>query len=283
MKIKLAKNSGFCFGVKEAIKKAENTIIDNQGNQKKIYTCGSLIHNKIVTDDLCRKGVSIINNAGEAEDGSVVVVRSHGEPEGFYQEARRKNLEVVDATCPFVRRIQTLVKNAKEEGFHVVIVGNKNHPEIIGINGWCNNEAQIVNSVEDAKSVVGDNLFVVAQTTIRRDLFDTIVEILKESKNNVEVHNTICNATSERQQSCMETAKESEVMIIVGDRNSSNTLKLYEIAQKYCDNTYFVEDKDHLPIDEIKKFNKIGIAAGASTPRHVIQEIIDTIQGLDSE
>lgn len=195
-------------------------------------------------------------------------------------EAEKKGLEIVDATCPFVRRIQNLVKEAKEEGLNVVIVGDKNHPEIIGINGWCNDEAQIVNSVEEAKQVVGDNLFVVAQTTIRRDLFDEIVKILNDSKSKVEVHNTICNATSERQQSCMETAKESEIMIIIGDRNSSNTVKLFEIANKYCDNTYFVEDKDHLPLDEIKKYNKIGISAGASTPKHVIQEVMDTIQEL---
>lgn len=279
----MAKNSGFCFGVSEAINKAEKTIDENKGKTKNIYTCGSLIHNKTVTSELSAKGVITISHAKEAEEGSVIIVRSHGQPQQFYQDAQDRSLEIIDATCPFVRRIQKLVNEAKYKGLHVIIIGDENHPEVIGINGWCNNEAQIVNSIEEATNISGEQLFIVAQTTIRSDLFDEIVTIIKNNNNDVQVYNTICNATSERQESCMETAKNSDIMIIIGDRDSSNTRKLYEISKKYCKNTYFVENKKYLPLKEIEKCNRIGVAAGASTPERIIKEVIATMSELFTE
>lgn len=279
--IKLAKHSGFCFGVREALKKAEETIDQNQG--KKIYTCGPIIHNKTVTDELEEKGVSIISCPDDAESGDIVIIRSHGEPEKFYQEAKAREIKIVDATCPFVKRIQQLVKDAKEQGRNIVVVGDKNHPEVIGINGWCDNEAYIVLNLDEAKKIKADHLFIVAQTTLTNDLFQEIAEYFKKEKKDVIVHNTICSATAERQKSCMETAIDSDLMVIIGGSDSSNSKKLYEISKKYCENTYFVENKEYLPLKEVEKCNKIGIAAGASTPERIIKEVIATMSELFTE
>ena len=223
MIIKLAEHSGFCFGVKEALKKTEQTIEENKGKDLKIYSCGPLIHNRSVTDELADKGLGIIRSPEDAEEGGIVIVRSHGEPEDFYRKAEARSLQVIDATCPFVKRIQRLVREAKNQGFHIVVVGDRNHPEVIGINGWCDNEASIVASVEDAAKVDSDRLFIVAQTTITAELFNEIVTHFDRKNKEIVVHNTICKATEERQKSCMETAIDSDIMVIIGGSDSSNS------------------------------------------------------------
>lgn len=283
MMITLAEHSGFCFGVKEALKKTEQTIEENKGEGVKTYTCGPLIHNKTVTDELASKGVNIIKAPEEAEEGSVVIVRSHGETEDFYRRAKKRNLKLVDATCPFVKRIHNYVREAKNQGFHIVVVGDRSHPEVIGVNGWCDNEAYVVSNLEEAKKVGVDRLFIVAQTTITEELFQEIVSYFEKEKKEIVVHNTICRATEERQKSCMETAIDSDLMVIIGSIDSSNSKKLYEIAKKYCGNTYFIENKETLPLKEVEKCNRIGIAAGASTPERIIKEVIATMSELFTE
>jgi 4-hydroxy-3-methylbut-2-enyl diphosphate reductase len=283
MKITLAEHSGFCFGVKEALKKAEQTIEENKDKDVRIYTCGPLIHNKSVTDELQAKGLGIVRSPEEAEEGSIVIVRSHGEPQDFYDRAKARSIQIIDATCPFVKRIQQLVREAKDQGFHIVVIGDKSHPEVIGINGWCDNEASVVSSLEDARSVEKDRLFIVSQTTITAELFREIVTYFQREKKEIVVHNTICKATEERQKSCMETAIDSDLMVIIGGSDSSNSKKLYEIARKYCGNTYFIENKETLPLKEVEKCNRIGIAAGASTPERIIKEVIATMSELFTE
>lgn len=283
MKITLAEHSGFCFGVKEALKKAEQTIEENKDKDVRIYTCGPLIHNKSVTDELKGKGLGVVSRPEEAEEDSIVIVRSHGEPQDFYERAKARSIRIVDATCPFVKRIQQLVRDAKDQGFHIVVVGDRNHPEVIGINGWCDNKASVVSSLDDAKSVTEDKLFIVAQTTITAGLFSEIVSFFEREKKEIIVHNTICKATEERQKSCMETAIDSDLMVIIGGSDSSNSKKLYEIAKKYCGNTYFIENKETLPLKEVEKCNRIGIAAGASTPERIIKEVIATMSELFTE
>ena len=283
MKITLAEHSGFCFGVKEALKKAEQTIEDNKGKNVKIYTCGPLIHNKTVTDELREKGIEIIHSPEEAEEGSIVIVRSHGEPEDFYRRAGARSIQIIDATCPFVKRIQQLVRKAKDQGYHIVVIGDETHPEVIGINGWCDNEASVVPDLAAAKNVTADRLFIVAQTTITAKLFQEIVAYFEQGNKEIVVHNTICHATEERQKSCMETAIDSDLMVIIGGSDSSNSKKLYEIAKNYCANTYFIENKETLPLKEVDKCNKIGIAAGASTPERIIKEVIATMSELFTE
>ena len=225
MEIIRAPYSGFCFGVKQAIETAEK---EADKSNEKIYSFGPLIHNKGVTDELEEKGVFIIDTLENLPERSKVIVRSHGIGKWFYDEAASKNIEVIDATCPYVKRIHQLVHNAYEEGKQVVIVGDANHPEVQGINGWCENTAIILN---EPTEIIKDNLFVVAQTTIRKDLFDSVVYLLKKINKAVEVNNTICSATSKRQEGCKETALKVDAMLVVGDKKSSNTKKLYEIAK----------------------------------------------------
>ena len=277
--ILLAENSGFCFGVRQAIEKTEEQInLKKSGKIKgRIFTCGPLIHNRLVTDDLAERGVGIITSAGEAEPGDVVIVRSHGESKAFFEDARSRGITVIDATCPFVRKIQLLAEEAHHEGRKIIIVGDREHPEVRGINGWCENSAVIVNSPEEAESVTGDNYFLVCQTTIKKELLDEITQVL--SKNNVgfEARNTICSATTLRQTSCSSLAECCDAMVVIGGKDSSNTRKLYQIAKKVCKNAYFIEKNEDLPLHQLKKYNKIGVAAGASTPECVIKEVIATM------
>lgn len=266
-----AEHSGFCFGVKQAIEKAERAAEESMDT---IYSCGPLIHNKLVTDRMEKKGVQVINVPEDAEAGATVIVRSHGESKRFYEIAEQRNWKLVDATCPFVAKIHDLVRSAREKGKNIVIVGDKDHPEVRGTNGWCGDSAIIVNSREEAEAVEEDNLFVVAQTTIQKRLFREVLEAFQGRGKTVSVSNTICNATESRQNSCVETAQKVELMLVLGDSKSSNTKKLYDISKKHCANTHFIENIEDLPLKQVEKCNRIGIAAGASTPECLIKEVI---------
>lgn len=277
--ILLAENSGFCFGVKQAIEKTEEQIKikEKGGISGNIYTCGPLIHNRLVTEDLAARGVGIINSVAQASQGDVIIVRSHGERRNFFEEAQSAGITVVDATCPFVKKIQMLAEKAFEAGKRILIVGDREHPEVKGINGWCESSALIVNSPEEAESVRGDNIFLVCQTTIKKELLDDITDVLCRNGVGFEVNNTICSATTLRQKSCRLLSEECDAMVVIGGKESSNTRKLYQIAKKVCKNAYFIEKIEDLPLHQIKKYNKIGIAAGASTPECVIKEVIATM------
>jgi len=263
-----AENAGFCFGVKQAIDKAEKAA-ENADNH--IYSMGSLIHNERVTSDLEKKGIKIISSLDEVVKGDKVIIRSHGEGKALYDEAAAKGIQLVDATCPFVAKIHTLVNKTDKQ---VVIVGDKNHPEVMGIYGWCTSPAIIVGGYEDASGVDADDLFIVTQTTIREEMLQEVLKAFDDKCKEYVVHNTICNATSKRQDACSELAQKSDLMVVIGGKHSSNTKKLYEISKKYCDNTFFVENIEDLPLKEVQKCNRIGIAAGASTPECTIKEVI---------
>ncbi len=278
-----AANSGFCFGVKQAIEKTEEEIRRKAESSSpgRIYTWGPLIHNKTVTDGLKEKGVSILDSLENVKPEDVIIVRSHGETKEFFEKARARNCKIIDATCPFVKKIQQLAEKAHRKGKQVVIVGDRLHPEVKGINGWCDNSAITVNSVEDAEGVLENHnrnlFFLVAQTTIKKELLDAVIRVFETNNVHVEVNNTICNATAIRQKSCAELAEICDAMLIIGGRESSNTGKLFEISEKKCKKTFFVEKIEDLPLHQIAKCNKIGIAAGASTPECVIKEVIATM------
>ncbi len=278
-----ASHSGFCFGVKQAIEKteAEIELKKNATGVGRIYTWGPLIHNKTVTDGLCKKGVGIIGSLTEVKAEDVIIVRSHGETKKFFEEAAKTGCKIVDATCPFVKKIQQLAENAHEAGKQVVIVGDGTHPEVKGINGWCDGGAIIVNSADDAikalESCKDKDLFLVAQTTIKKEILDEVIDVFEKNNIQAEVNNTICNATALRQKSCAELAGICDAMLIIGGRESSNTRKLFEISEKKCKKTFFAEKIEDLPLHELAGYDKIGIAAGASTPECVIKEVIATM------
>lgn len=271
-----AENAGFCFGVKQAIEKAERAA----ESSTRIYSVGSLIHNERVTEDLKKKGIITISSLDEAEDGSRVIIRSHGEGKAFYDKACKKYVDLVDATCPFVAKIHNLVHETDKQ---VIIVGDKNHPEVMGIFGWCRKPALVVSSYKEAKKIEEDDLFVVTQTTIRKAVLNDVIKAFEENNKNFFVNNTICSATAKRQQSCEALSKKCDLMIVIGGKNSSNTKKLYEISKKNCANTYFVENIENLPLKELQKCNRIGIAAGASTPECTIKEVIASMSEMTLE
>lgn len=281
-----APHSGFCFGVKQAIEKALAAADNVASGEREINTCGMLIHNSMVKEELAEKGIGIVDTPEEAPRGSVIIVRSHGEAKAFYDAARERDLEVVDATCPYVTRIHQLAAAAYEEGRRVIIIGDREHPEVRGINGWAGDSAICFKSLEEARAVFaeqpqllsGEKVMVVSQTTMREDVFrEILAEIEKhidDAERDLQVNNTICSATEERQKGAGETAEIVDVMLIVGDKKSSNTRKLYEIAAQRCKNTFFIENIRNLPLKECRKYNRIGVAAGASTPENAIKEVI---------
>ena len=272
-----AENAGFCFGVKQAIEKAEKAAESSRG---RIFSMGSLIHNERVTKDLEKKGIRIIESLDDAAKGDMVIIRSHGEGKAFYDMADVKAVSLIDATCPFVAKIHKLVHDTDKQ---VVIVGDKEHPEVMGIFGWCRRPALVVSSYEEASAIEEDDLFVVTQTTIREDMLLSVIEALKDNGKSFQVHNTICSATAKRQKSCEELAKKSDLMVVIGGRKSSNTKKLYEISKKFCKNTFFIENIEDLPLKELQKCNRIGIAAGASTPECTIKEVIARMSDVTLE
>ena len=266
-----AENAGFCFGVRQAIEKAEKAAENASKDGKRIFSMGSLIHNERVTGDLEEKGIKIIHSLDEVQRADQVIIRSHGEGEAFYKEAVAKGVELIDATCPFVAKIHKLVHETDKQ---VVIVGDAQHPEVMGIFGWCRKPAIVVSSYEEAAAVSEDDFFVVTQTTIREAMLNDVIRAFEDNGKTFEVNNTICSATSKRQESCEKLAKESDLMVVIGGKNSSNTKKLYDISKKYCANSYFVQNIEDLPLKQVQKCNRIGIAAGASTPECTIKEVI---------
>jgi len=277
MQIKVADHAGFCFGVKEAIRRTEETIAASSETGIKICTCGQLIHNRAVTDDLEKKGVGVLQSPEEAEPESILIVRSHGEPKRFYEIAEKRRVQIVDATCPFVSRIHKIVQEAGIAGRNVVVIGNPGHPEVKGIVGWAGENCTVINSLEMAKAIDFDTITLVSQTTIAADLWKDIEGYLRENKSDIVTIRTICNATTARQTSCEKLAKESDAMVVIGDRNSENTKQLLEIARRSCEKTFFVEKLTDLPLKEIRKYDRIGVAAGASTPERIIKEVIATM------
>ena len=269
-----AKSAGYCFGVNKAVNTAYEASEKEEG---KVYTLGPLIHNQFVTDGLKKKGVEIITDLDQIDSGTVII-RSHGVGKSVYDEIDQKGLKLIDATCPYVKSIQNKVEKYHNKGYTIIIVGDRNHPEVIGVNGWCENSATVVFSTEEAERFTTDNdVCVVAQTTIIEALFDDITKIIENNCKNVKIFNTICNATSVRQDEASEIASKVDAMVVVGDTHSSNTKKLVEISRANCDNVFFVENASELT-DAVKKYINIGLTAGASTPTQLIEEVINTME-----
>lgn len=273
--IRVAESAGFCFGVKRAIEMAYEAI----GVEPKLYSYGQLIHNKTVTDDLASKGLQIVENLDGLTEGTLLI-RSHGVGKALYDEAEAKGLKILDGTCPFVKKIHNIVHEKLAEGMGIIIVGDGTHPEVIGINGWCENAAAILEDEEAAKTKEipeKEKYAVVVQTTFRQAKFDKILEILQDRGVNMEVHNTICSATEKRQTEAEELSKTVDKMIVIGGKNSSNTQKLVEICAKNCGNTVHIETICDLVLNNFGKDDKIGITAGASTPPAIIKEVVVTM------
>lgn len=269
MEVVLAEYLGFCYGVKRAIKIArENASTDN----KIAATLGPIIHNPQMVTRLKDDGVGAINSLDEMDKGTVII-RSHGVGPDIYKEARAKNLTLVDATCPHVRRAQLAAKALVDEGYNVVIVGEKNHPEVKSIFEWTNDTATIVESIEEAETVEKCvKLGIVSQTTFSGENFKKIVMTLLDKSQELKIERTICTATLERQKAAVELAEKVDLMLVIGGKNSANTTRLYQLCKEKCA-TYHIETADELSDQWFDKIKKIGITAGASTPDWIIKEV----------
>jgi len=281
MEIKIAEFAGFCFGVKRAMDVAWKKLHENRGTA--IYSLGPLIHNKQAVERYQQVGLKIADSVEEVEDGSVVIIRSHGVALSVYDELMSKNVEIIDATCPFVSKIQKIVSKDYAQGKAIIIVGDPQHPEVIGINGWCENSAFIIKELGDLESMEWDKTkeySVVVQTTMNSDGYESIQNKLEETLPSVVFNNTICSATCERQEASRKLSKEVELMIVIGGLHSSNTRKLAQVCSNNC-KTMHIETKDDLDVEEICSHSTIGITAGASTPEWIIEEAVEYIKEAD--
>ncbi len=270
----LSEHAGFCFGVNKAVECVYNLL----DTTEKIYTFGPIIHNEEVVKDLEGKGVTVINDISEfdAVNDGTVVIRAHGVPKNIYENIQKRGLKIVDGTCPFVKRIHNIVEENSSKGDQIVIIGNAGHPEVLGIMGWSLGNPIVVENPDEAREISCDlstNITIVSQTTFNLNKFQELVEIIKEKGYNVNVVNTICNATKERQESAGLIASKVDAMIVIGGKNSSNTQKLYDICASKCPNTYFIQTAKDLNFDLPKTASLVGITAGASTPNNIIEEV----------
>ena len=285
--ITLAEHSGFCYGVKTALQKTLKTVEEYEGTGRRVYTFGPIIHNDDVVNDLNMRGVQICSAPGSTEKDAAVIIRSHGVPASVEAALRDSCGQLIDATCPHVKKIHRLADDAYHEGRTIVVIGDAGHPEVQGIDGWCGNEAMIFSDpaeIERPKNLArlnrAEEILAVAQTTLNRNVWDACTEALLRRYPRAQLRCTISSATSSRQTACRRVAEISDAMVVIGGRSSSNSRKLYEIASEVCENTYFIENTSHLPLKDIAKYNKIGVSAGASAPERIIKEVISNMSDI---
>ena len=275
MLIKKAKSYGFCFGVKRAVEIAENS--------KNAVTLGPLIHNPLEIERLAKNyNVKYVNDIDEIDENvKRVIVRTHGIPKDKLKKLQEKNIEVIDATCPFVKKPQEIVEDMSKEGYDIVIFGDENHPEIKGVKSYStHNRVFVVLNEKELKNIkLRDKIATVAQTTRKIEDYLKIVNYLIQNYKEVRVFNTICNATFENQDAVRELSKEADIMIIVGGKNSSNTKQLFNIASKNSE-SYLIESEEEIDPNWFKNKKLCGVSAGASTPEWLVEKIISKIKDV---
>ncbi|MBL6465302.1 MAG: 4-hydroxy-3-methylbut-2-enyl diphosphate reductase [Peptostreptococcus stomatis] len=292
--ILIADNAGFCFGVKRAMNMAWNEL--DKSDKVAIYALGPLIHNKQAVAKYEERGMLTVDTIEEIEKvesekvrrginaskDRKMIIRSHGVSKSIYDEAKLKNIPIIDTTCPFVRKIHYLANKCFEDGKQLIVIGDRNHPEIIGINGWSSHSAIIAKNLEEISNIsfeTNKDYFIVAQTTMNEKEFDAIINYIRSLDIKFEVENTICSATRVRQESARELAQKVDLMIVIGGKHSSNTQKLVKICQDIVD-TFSIETKEDLDRNLLEKYHTIGITAGASTPDWIIEEVINFLREL---
>lgn len=275
MEITVAKSAGFCFGVQRAVDSVYKELEENSG---KIYTFGPIIHNEQVVEDLNKRGIEVIDTVEQLKKikEGTVVIRSHGVAKEIYDILEQQKLKMVDATCPFVKKIHNIVLDESNNSKTIIIIGNDNHPEVEGIKGWVNGEVIVINKEEQIEKLSlpeQTKACIVSQTTFNHNKFKYLVEIIRKKGYDITVVNTICNATHVRQVEAQKISSKVDGMIVIGGKNSSNTQKLYDICRNECENTFYVQTVKDLNLHELKSLKSIGITAGASTPKNIIEEV----------
>lgn len=283
MKVIVSKRAGFCFGVRRAIKMSRETLEKaKKGGNPGVYTLGPLVHNPDVIKQLEKEGISSISAASQIKKG-YLVIRTHGTMPKIYREALKRKLKVIDATCPLVRKIHDIVRDLTSNGYKIIIVGHKDHPEVKGIASYAASGCKVIENVNEAKKFAKeakttDKLGIVVQTTFMLDNFRQIIPILIDKAHECRIYNTICSETKLRQAETLELAKKVDVMIVVGGKDSSNTRRLFEICRRCCPSTYLVEGAPQIKSNWFRGKKTAGLTAGASTPDWVIEEIYNKIK-----
>lgn len=278
-KVTVAESAGFCFGVDRAVKMVYGELEKNT----KVATLGPIIHNQDVVNDMQAKGARIISSVDELSDDETVVIRSHGVGREVYDQIAAKGNRMLDATCPFVSRIHKIVAEKSAEGYFILIAGDASHPEVQGIVGHCDENCLVFKDNFELKDFfekkyknLEKKLAIVAQTTYNIVVWDECLNVIPKNDSDIVIFDTICNATDTRQSDAAELAKSSDIMLVVGGRHSSNTVKLFEVCSRYC-RTYHIENSDELRSLKLPAAEKIGITAGASTPAYIIKEVQTTM------
>jgi small subunit ribosomal protein S1 len=280
-KIQLARHAGFCFGVRRAIKITEESLAQKKG---KIFCWGELIHNAFVVKDLKKKGLQVIKNLKEIPQGGILIIRSHGVSPEILIQARKRKIEIINATCPFVRKAQEIAKNFYQERRQVIIIGDKNHPEIVGIKANTQDTAIIVEGEKEAKKIKSfPQVGLLIQTTGKPNLLKAVEKILRKKSKDLVVANTVCLDSFSKKEEIKIMAKDVDVLLVVGDRKSNNTKKLVEIGLACKIETYQIESADEIKSKWLQGKTKIGITAGASTPDVLIKQVGEKVNPAPSK
>ena len=283
----LAESAGFCFGVERAVDTVYEVLEEELEKEEKerlpIYTYGEIVHNEKIVEDLESRGVTVLKDLDELRNlqKGIVVIRAHGVGKEIYDILKARGLRIVDSSCPFVQKIQKLVREHSKRGESVIVMGDPKHPEIQGILGGGEGDVTALKDIEEVEKLPDGNgkaIFVVAQTTFHIDKFKRVLETLKKKGYHTSVINTICNATFERQSEAKELAGRSDAMIVIGGSSSSNTKKLYEICKAICPNTQLIQTVKDLKFNSDEAIRNVGITAGASTPKEIIEEVLTYVR-----
>lgn len=286
MELIVGKTAGFCFGVRNAVEKTYEEL-----NKTSNLCClGELVHNESIIEKLKNAGVSVYDNIDDIPEASNVIIRAHGENPSVFEKAKQKNINVINLTCPKVLKIHELAKDFANNGYFVMLIAERKHPETIGTIGYCGDNSCIIEAIEELDSAIEnykasklEKIAVIAQTTFSLSKFNEIVDCLKQKVEcEIDIKNTICNATAMRQAETEELSKKVDLMIVIGGKSSANTKRLYEISARNCKNAILIQNKDDEDLKVIlkKNYNKIGIMAGASTPKENIDEVVEFIGGI---
>ena len=280
MKIHIAKSAGFCFGVRRAVNDAVAAIEEYGGT---INTYGELIHNPQEVARLSALGIVPVSSL-DGELSERIIIRTHGAGAAIMDKLVENGHKIIDLTCPFVKKIHNISNNYCKMGIKTVIIGDKRHPEVIGITGWCENSV-VVSNVEDVKEQIkpGEKIGVVSQTTMDRKTWDVLTAAILEINPDADINDTICSATAERQKEAAVLAGKVDAMFVVGGKSSSNTKKLYEVCRERCKKTFYIEKADEIDFSVLENCSEIGITAGASTPDQIIKEVFNTMETLNKE
>lgn len=278
MEIILAESLGFCMGVKRAVDLAYRAL--DKAGDRQVATLGPLIHNSQEIERLERDGVREIDEESIPSNGTIII-RAHGVPPQAYEELKARGLKIMDGTCPYVHYSQRKGVELRDEGYTVVIAGDRNHPEIRGILGYIDDEAYVVKTVEEARALPHfDRIGVLAQTTINPVKYREIIQVLRERAKEVKVCETICDATEENQRAIRELSREVEMLYVIGGRHSANSNKLVESARDGCPRSFLIETPDEINPEDLRGVGRVGIGAGASTPDWMIQRVVERLRDI---